>query len=119
MADAIQSVRPDLNNFYASLSDEAKGRDTERAKRPSNSAVSCCGFLPGHLDQHNNLFGDRSAGCTVLRSTFQDSPAPATDCWAVPCGPPFLLRIRPLRRYWLLSSLDVRSAWTANGPRAT
>jgi hypothetical protein len=26
MADAIKSVRPDLNNFYASLSDEQKAR---------------------------------------------------------------------------------------------
>jgi hypothetical protein len=39
MADAIKSVRPDLNSFYASLSDEQKARFNTMGP-PPNAASS-------------------------------------------------------------------------------
>jgi hypothetical protein len=67
MADAIKSVRPDLSNFYASLSDEQKAKFNTMGPPPNaTSSTAASEWRSAIAERLWNSLGYRAAGCCGL-----------------------------------------------------
>jgi len=88
MTDAIKSIRPALENFYASLTDEQKARFNMMGPPPQRGWC----LLGDTAQSVSPGFGHRSSGCTRTRLSTQRPKQPEGSCLRRVVGRPSGMR---------------------------